>query len=113
MMDVSDGVLIDAARMARASGLALEIALDRLPLSEDVRVSVSDELAIRLAAATAGDDYQLLFAASPDVSLPVPAIDIGRFEARSAEHTSEIQSLMRISYAVFRLTKKRTRRTQE
>src|SRR3546814_5560191 len=47
MMDVSDGVLIDAARMARASGLALEIALDRLPLSEDVRVSGSDELAIR------------------------------------------------------------------
>jgi thiamine-monophosphate kinase len=44
-------------------------------------VSVSDELAIRLAAATAGDDYQLLFAASPDVSLPVPAIAIGRFEA--------------------------------
>src|SRR3546814_7211494 len=79
MIDVSDGVLIDAARMARASGLALEIALDRLPLSEDVRVSVSDELAIRLAAATAGDDYQLLFAASPDVSLPVPAIAIGRF----------------------------------
>src|SRR3546814_20973673 len=81
MMDVSDGVLIDAARMARASGLALEIALDRLPLSEDVRVSGPDDLAIRLAAATAGDDYQLLFAAPSDVSLPFPAIPSARFEA--------------------------------
>src|SRR3546814_7244378 len=31
-------------------------------------------------------------------------------EARSEEHTSELQSLMRISYAVFCLTKKKIRR---
>src|SRR3546814_6510237 len=31
-----------------------------------------------------------------------------RFHARSEEHTSELQSLMRISYAVFCLKKKRT-----
>src|SRR3546814_2939362 len=30
-------------------------------------------------------------------------------EGRSEEHTSELQSLMRISYAVFCLTKKKTR----
>src|SRR3546814_1818832 len=30
---------------------------------------------------------------------------------RSEEHTSELQSLMRISYAVFCLTKKKTERT--
>src|SRR3546814_5025768 len=33
------------------------------------------------------------------------AVDLGRSE----EHTSELQSLMRISYAVFCLTKKRTK----
>src|SRR3546814_6728766 len=33
--------------------------------------------------------------------------------ARSEEHTSEIQSLMRISYAVFCLKKKKTRNTQQ
>src|SRR3546814_7605980 len=33
-----------------------------------------------------------------------------RIEARSEEHTSELQSLMRISYAVFCLTKKITKR---
>src|SRR3546814_8523186 len=32
--------------------------------------------------------------------------DSGGFQVRSEEHTSELQSLMRISYAVFCLTKK-------
>lgn len=79
MMDVSDGVLIDAARMAMASGLAVEIALDHLPLSAEVRASGADDLALRLAAATAGDDYQLLFAAAAGLILPVSATAIGRF----------------------------------
>src|SRR3546814_4016918 len=34
--------------------------------------------------------------------------DIGSSGLRSEEHTSELQSLMRISYAVFRLKKKKT-----
>src|SRR3546814_2498120 len=33
--------------------------------------------------------------------------DTGQAEARSEEHTSELQSLMRISYAVFCLKKKK------
>src|SRR3546814_10049472 len=36
------------------------------------------------------------------------AIDQKRFGKRSEEHTSELQSLMRISYAVFCLKKKKT-----
>jgi thiamine-monophosphate kinase len=59
MMDVSDGLLIDAARMALASGLAVTIDLARIPLSAAYEAFSGD----RLAAATAGDDYQLLFAA--------------------------------------------------
>lgn len=68
MMDVSDGLLIDAKRMAEASGLAVAIDLDTVPVSGDP-----------LAAATAGDDYELLFAAPPDLALPVPAVRIGTF----------------------------------
>ncbi|MBB4640470.1 thiamine-phosphate kinase [Rhizorhapis suberifaciens] len=80
MMDVSDGVLIDASRMAVASGLHVEIAVDRLPLSPEVLSSGTDELAVRLSAATAGDDYQLLFAVAPGTALPITANIIGRFE---------------------------------
>lgn len=69
MMDVSDGLLIDASRMAEASGLAVTIDLDAVPVVGDA-----------LDAVTAGDDYQLLFAAPPG-PLPVEAACIGRFDA--------------------------------
>src|SRR3546814_6419564 len=39
-----------------------------------------------------------------------PARDIGNRARRSEEHTSELQSLMRISYAVFCLQKKKKRK---
>lgn len=83
MMDVSDGLLIDAARMAEASGLAVEIDLDAVPLSGTVADQPLDGRALRLAAATAGDDYQLLFAAAPDSALPVTATRIGMFSEGS------------------------------
>jgi thiamine-monophosphate kinase len=68
MMDVSDGLLIDAQRMADASGLALSIDLDAVPVAGE-----------RMAAVTAGDDYELLFAAAPGTMLPVAATRIGTF----------------------------------
>ena len=66
MMDVSDGLLIDAARMAEASGSAVSIDLADVPLSEALRSACGTGQAARLAAATAGDDYELLFAAAPE-----------------------------------------------
>ena len=65
MADVSDGLLIDAARMAAASGVEVAIDLEALPLSPAV-AAFGDDRPARLAAATAGDDYELLFAASDD-----------------------------------------------
>src|SRR3546814_1268239 len=45
---------------------------------------------------------------SPNADPPVCKIlDFGKFKYRSEEHTSELQSLMRISYAVFCLKKKK------
>jgi thiamine-monophosphate kinase len=73
MMDVSDGLLLDAQRMAAASGLAVAIDLDRVPLSPAYR-AFSDDI---LAAVTAGDDYELLFAAPADGDFP--ATRIGSF----------------------------------
>jgi thiamine-monophosphate kinase len=81
MADISDGLLIDAARMAEASGLALAIDLDAVPLDE----RAERDRAARLAAVTAGDDYELLFAAPPGLSLPQPGLatitPVGRFAA--------------------------------
>src|SRR3546814_10690322 len=45
--------------------------------------------------------------ASPRLMLPLPLLSIAvKSTLRSEEHTSELQSLMRISYAVFCLQKK-------
>uniref|UniRef100_UPI0035CC78DA thiamine-phosphate kinase n=1 Tax=uncultured Sphingomonas sp. TaxID=158754 RepID=UPI0035CC78DA len=79
MMDVSDGLLIDAQRMAAASGLAVEIDLARVPLSSACRDFAAESQAARLAAATAGDDYELLFALPPGTAPAAPATRIGQF----------------------------------
>lgn len=65
MMDVSDGLLIDARRMARTSGCTVHIELDALPLSSAFVAERGQDLAARLFAATGGDDYALLAALPP------------------------------------------------
>ncbi len=74
MMDVSDGLLIDAQRMAEASGCELGIMLETIPLSAALLAVRPDVLDTRLAAATAGDDFQLLFAADPGSANDIRAI---------------------------------------
>jgi thiamine-monophosphate kinase len=64
MMDISDGLLIDASRMGSASGVALAIDLAAVPISDPCRRACGEDREARLAAATAGDDYELLFTAA-------------------------------------------------
>src|SRR3546814_1514735 len=47
------------------------------------------------------------------IVLGVDDAPLGEQQERSEEHTSELQSLMRISYAVFCLTKKTTNKVHE
>ncbi len=67
-MDVSDGLLIDADRLAQASGVALAIDLGAVPVS-DAAAARCPTLAERIALTTAGDDYELLFTAPPGVDV--------------------------------------------
>ncbi|MBW6524672.1 thiamine-phosphate kinase [Sphingomonas sp. RHCKR47] len=92
MMDVSDGLLIDAARMAEASGLSVTVALDAVPLSPAARACGLDAL----AAATAGDDYELLFAAPADWTPPVPATLVGRFAAGAGLSLTDLGVAVRL-----------------
>lgn len=78
MADVSDGLLIDAARMASASGLHVRITLDDVPLSIEAQ-GFGTDLPALLAAATAGDDYALLCAAPSERDLSDAAVPIGYF----------------------------------
>lgn len=78
MMDVSDGLLIDAERMAAASKVEIRIDIGALPLSAAYRAMRGDSIDSRLQAASWGDDYQLLFTAPADALLPFAATAVGR-----------------------------------
>ena len=75
MMDVSDGLLLDASRMAEASGCTASIELGDISLSSAFVAERGSALAARLFAATGGDDYALLAALPPEfdpATLPLP-----------------------------------------
>ena len=63
-IDVSDGLLGDAGKLATASGVGLEISFEELPVSRPL-VAALGPVAARELALTAGDDYELLFAVDP------------------------------------------------
>ena len=81
MMDLSDGLLIDAARMAQASGVA--ITIDHVPLSSALEKVRGASISVQIAAARAGDDYELLFALPRGVTPPVRAVPVGHVAAGS------------------------------
>ena len=66
MMDISDGLLLDASRLARLNGVDLALERALIPMSPHVR---SHRLGER-AALSGGEDYILLFTAPPDESPP-------------------------------------------
>lgn len=74
MMDVSDGLLIDAQRMALASGVTLTIDSAAVPFPESLTYD------LRHDAMTWGDDYELLFTLPPNQAPPCLAHAIGRAE---------------------------------
>lgn len=73
-IDVSDGLGLDAARLADASGLRAVLESDRLPVSPALaafaRASGEDPIEMILAG---GDDYEILFAVSPGNAGEIPA----------------------------------------
>jgi thiamine-monophosphate kinase len=67
MIDVSDGIASDLARICERSAVAAEVRLADLPVEEGVaEVAAAAGIDSADLAAAAGEDYELLFAASPD-----------------------------------------------
>jgi thiamine-monophosphate kinase len=73
MMDISDGLLLDAFRMAEASEATISIESASVPVADPDR---------REECLRWGDDYELLFTLPADVEPPVPATRIGSVEPR-------------------------------
>lgn len=73
MMDVSDGLLLDCQRMARASGTSFHLDSRSFPVADPACAD---------ACVRWGDDYQLLFTAPPGTPLPVSATQIGLVDVK-------------------------------
>jgi thiamine-monophosphate kinase len=89
-MDVSDGLVKDCARLARASGLAASLDCVRLPLSQPLLSALARQPDLIATALTGGDDYEVLAAVSPGEASAfqaaaqacgVPVSEIGRLSA--------------------------------
>lgn len=67
-MDVSDGLVGDAFKMLRASGVGGTLVADAVPLSPAAAAAVAAAPELRERALTGGDDYEIL-AAMPDAAV--------------------------------------------
>ncbi len=106
-IDVSDGLGVDAGRLARASGVRLVLERESLPISPAL-VSFS-QLAGRDAvemALSGGDDYELLFTTPPDragvFADPPPEWDatvcrVGRIESGEGAFLDEAPGMREIA----------------
>lgn len=82
-IDISDGLSTDLAHLCRESGVAAVVEEDRLPIHP---LAGENRDALELAL-HGGEDYELLFTASPDARIPrsvagVPIQRIGRIRRR-------------------------------
>src|SRR3546814_1297593 len=100
----------------RAMKLLMALALASLPLPALAQAPAAADTDGKTAAGvqyvqpkdwTATTRGPAVLFVSPEKDLRAVVVDVGRSE----EHTSELQSLMRISYAVFCLKKKNTKIT--
>jgi thiamine-monophosphate kinase len=66
-VDVSDGLVADLGHLAEASGVGLELDLERTPLSRAAKAWLehrADPVPALTALATGGDDYEIAFTAA-------------------------------------------------
>ncbi len=71
-IDVSDGLLTDATRLATASGCGAVLELERLPVSQALRRQCGP--AAETLALSGGEDYELCFAAPPAAAPALAAV---------------------------------------
>src|SRR3546814_7515687 len=113
IIDRPDAALTAQAQTSGLSVVSIAKNYDKRSVLSDVSLSVAKgEVVGLLGPNGAGKTtcfYSIMGLVKPDSGrILLDGDDITPLPMRSEEHTSELQSLMRISYAVFCLKKKKT-----
>ena len=77
-MDVSDGLAGDLAKLCRVSGVAADVTVADVPLSEAARAAIAAQPAMLETAFTGGDDYEIV------CTVPAAKADSFRAAAKAA-----------------------------
>ncbi len=105
-MDISDGLAGDLTKLCRASAVAAEIEVGRIPFSDAVRAAVAADSAALETALSGGDDYELVLTLAPQKfsalraaagQAGVPVTEIGRVTA--GQGTRFLQSGRALAFA--------------
>lgn len=112
-MDVSDGLVGDVAKLCRASSVAAEIDVSRVPLSIAARTALAAEPALIETVLTGGDDYEIALTVAPEKlaafhaaaqAAGVPATEIGEVregEGADFRHKGKALAFAHASYSHF------------
>jgi thiamine-monophosphate kinase len=112
-IDVSDGLAGDLDKLCRASSVAADIDVARVPFSDAARVAIAAEPALRETALTGGDDYEIVLTVAPQKlaafrtgaeAAGVAVAEIGRIQAGEGTRfleDSKALSFTRVSYSHF------------
>ena len=88
-MDISDGLAGDLGKLCRASAVAAEIDVARVPLSDAAHSAIAAEPTLTETALTGGDDYEIVLTLTPEKlaafraagdAAGVPVTEIGRVQ---------------------------------
>jgi thiamine-monophosphate kinase len=112
-IDVSDGLAGDLAKLCRASALAAEIDVARVPLSDAASAALAAEPALIETVLGGGDDYEIVLTLAPAKlaalraaaqAAGVAVTEIGRITAGEGArfiHEGKALTLARPSYSHF------------
>ena len=95
-IDISDGLVDDLSKLCHASGVAAHVEIDKIPIHSSLKEAFPHSCT--KFALSGGEDYQLLFTASPSVMeqvlplLPPPANIIGKIVEGEAGKVTVLDS---------------------